>query len=106
LCDLFVAAYFRSAEKYRAIEATVPTPNRFRLRYHRQIHDAVRSIVQSLPRATAPAIAEWASTITAEDRDEFSAAVQAELTLVNEGTFAGYGLRPSEFACWEQAKLK
>jgi len=104
LRDVFLWAYRRSAERYRAIRQSLGEPDPFRLRHRESLRAAVRSIVQALPEPEAipGCIAAFLerSAIAPADQARFQAVLLQELRNLNEGTFARYGLRPSEFERW------
>jgi len=103
LRDVYLWAYQRSAERYRAIVKSLGEPDPFRLRYRDAVHELVRTIVQELP---APADLEARVATLSEgraasgDQRKFQALVLQELRNLNEGTFHRYRLRPSEFNRW------
>ena len=47
-----------------------------------------------------------AKHIPAADQPRFQAVVLQELKNLNEGTFARYGLRPSEFEGWREIQAR
>jgi Fic family protein len=103
LRDVYLWAYQRSAERYRAIVKSLGEPDPFRLRYREALRELVRIVVQELPapadlerRVAALSEARAAS----EDRSKFQALAMQELQNLNEGTFHRYRLRPSEFKRW------
>jgi Fic family protein len=103
LRDVYLWAYQRSAERYRAIVKSLGEPDPFRLKYRDAMRELVRTIVQELP---APADLEARVSVLSEaraasgDRPKFQALALQELQNLNEGTFHRYGLRPSEFTRW------
>lgn len=103
LRDVYLWAYQRSAERYRAIVKSLGEPDTFRLKYRDALRTIVRTVVQELPaharvEARVAALAEpYAGT---GDRPRLHAAALRELNNLNEGTFHRYGLRPSEFERW------
>lgn len=103
LRDVYLWAYQRSAERYRAIVKSLGEPDAFRLKYRDALRAVVRTIVQELPaladlESRVAALAE--PYAVAQDRPRFLAAAVRELNNLNEGTFHRYGLRPSEFEQW------
>lgn len=105
LRDVFVWAYGRSAERYRAIRASLGEPDPFRLAHRDALRDAVRQVVRDLPPAQEfdarlAAFAEHA--VAPGERPRFVAAARRELDALNEGTFARYRLLPSEFERWRE----
>ena len=45
------------------------------------------------------------AVVPAEDRIRFQVVVSQELKNLNEGTYARYGLRPSEFEAWRAVQV-
>jgi Fic family protein len=104
LRDVFLWAYRRSAERYRALRQSMGEPDPFRLRYRNALREMVRTLVQEadseLPiQARIQAYAE--TFVPAADRSRFQAVALQELRNIHEGTYARYGLRPSEFERWK-----
>ena len=103
LRDVYLWAYQRSADRYRAIVKSLGEPDPFRLRYRDVLRELVRTVVQELPAQTD--LAARVATLSearapSEDRPRFQAVALQELQNLNEGTFHRYGLRPSEFKRW------
>lgn len=105
LRDVYLWAYQRSAERYRAIVKSLGEPDPFRLKYRDALRAIVRATVQELPPADqveARVTALAAPHALAGDLTRLHAAALRELNALNEGTFHRYGLRPSEFERWLQ----
>lgn len=103
LRDVFLWAYQRSSERYQAIRKSMGEPDPFRLRFRAQLREAVRQIVRSsrsVPEVQKGIATYLETVVPAEDRIRFQAVVSQELRNLNEGTYARYGLRPSEFKDW------
>lgn len=110
LRDVYLWAYQRSSERYQAIRQSMGEPDPFRLRYREKLRESVRQIVRSAQSAAAVQrdLATYLiAAVPAEDQIRFQVVVAQELRNLNEGTFARYGLRPSEFERWQpvQAEL-
>ena len=101
LRDVFIWAYQRSADRYRAIRQSLGEPDPFRLRHRDALRAVVRGIVQAqvppgdIPQRIAAFLDPLA--IPPADHARFQAVALQELRNLNEGTFARYGLKPSEF---------
>jgi Fic family protein len=101
LREVFLWAYQRSAERYRAIRQSLGEPDPFRLRYRETLRAVVRGVVQaqapsqSIPQQIVSFLEQAA--VPPADRARFQAVAMQELRNLNEGTFARYGLKPSEF---------
>lgn len=105
LRDVFVWAYRRSAERYRAIRASLGEPDPFRLVHRDALREAVREVVRARPLAEnldawIAAFAERAVGPTESAR--FAATARRELDALNEGTLVRYRLRPSEYERWKE----
>jgi hypothetical protein len=100
---VYLWAYQRSAERYRAIVQSLGEPDPFRLRYRDALRELVRTVVQQLPApadlAAVIATLSEARAVSA-DRPRFEALARQELQNLNEGTFHRYRLLPSEFNRW------
>jgi len=105
LRDVFLWTYRRSAERYRAIRQSLGEPDPFRLRHREALRTVVRSVVQALvpPRDIPAQIGAFLarSPIPMTDHARFQAVVLQDLRNLNDGTFARYGLKPSEFDQWQ-----
>ena len=104
LKELYIGAYERSVEQYAEVRQTLGEPDPFRLRYIDRvvalIGEAVRDGVTL--REAVSRSEGWAREHAAEpDRERFREMVETELLGLNEGNFARFGLRPSEFRRWE-----
>ena len=129
LRDVFLWAYQRSAEHYRAIRQSLGEPDPFRLQYRNAIRELVRELVRSRGSSSANAVSRRAPSarslevppggamlerialhmakhIPASGQSRFQAVILQELKNLNEGTFARYGLRPSEFERWRATQTR
>ncbi len=106
LREVYLWAYQRSAERYRAVVKSLGEPDAFRLRYRNELRELIRTLVQELPPPeqleSRLAVLSEAHVPTASDRPRFQAVAHQELRNLNEGTFHRYRLRPSEFERWKQ----
>jgi Fic family protein len=103
LRDVYVLAYKRSCARYAAIRQSLGEPDPFRLRYRKQIGDAVRMIVTERmdKRVASGRITEHTrATIDGKDQARFQEVVETELSGLHEGNIARYQLRLSEFQAW------
>lgn len=103
LRDVYLWAYQRSAERYRAIVKSLGEPDPFRLKYREALRELVRAVVLELPvpvdlEARVAALSE--ARAPREELPRFAAVALQDLHNLNEGTFHRYRLRPSEFARW------
>ena len=106
LRDVFVWAYERSCQQYVAVQQQLVPPDTFRLRYRNELTETVRSIVregQSVSDATISAV--MPGTVEHEDRSRFVALAIAEFKTLHAGNAIRFGLRPLEFAAWQNKVL-
>jgi len=105
LRDVFIWSYERSAERYAAVRQSLGEPDPFRLRHRDALRAVVAEVVQGrMDRKTAAAhIASWATAhLDESDRTAFREIAENELLGLHEGNFARYGIRPGEFAAWQE----
>jgi hypothetical protein len=106
LRDVFVWAYGRSCEQFKAVAGTLPEPNPFRLKYRAELAEAVAEIVRSGVGDNAAAVQPLAKQLVPEaDQARFVELVLGELRHLHEGNIARYRLRLAEFRAW-QAKQR
>jgi hypothetical protein len=109
LRDVYLWAYQQSSERYQAIRRSMGEPDPFRLRYRAQLREAVRQIVRasrSVPEVRKGIVDYLEAVVPTEDRIRFQAVVSQELRNLNDGTYARYALRPSEFEGWKPLQLE
>lgn len=105
LRDVFIWAYERSADRYKAVRQSQGEPDVFRMQYRSELRDVVGSIVRSgvSKKQTTAYLARWAKdNIPKADRDKFVETAESELLGLHEGNFARHQLRPSEFQAWQK----
>jgi len=102
LADVFVWAYERSRQQYRAIADSLPQPDPFRRTYREVLADVIGEIVRK-GWAAEPLIIEReaGNLVPAEDRTRFVEMAVAELKGLHDGNIARYRLRLSEFRDWK-----
>ena len=103
LRDVFLWAYQRSCDQFKAVAGSLPEPDPFRLKYRAEIADAVAQIV----RKGAPMFPKEVQEISAglvppEDRQRFNDMVLADLRHLHEGNIARYRLRLDEYRAWRE----
>jgi hypothetical protein len=82
-------------------------PDTFRLRYRQALSEAVRAIVQHLQQPTKAAVsAVIPSSVPEEDHDKFVKLVFEEFENLHEGNAIRFGIRPLEFAAWQETKFE
>ncbi|HEY3401655.1 MAG TPA: Fic family protein [Geothrix sp.] len=109
LRDVYLWAYQQSSERYQVIRRSMGEPDPFRLRYRAQLREAVHQVVhasKSVPEIRKHIASYLEAVVPTEDRIRFQAALSQELRNLNEGTYARYGLRPSEFEGWKPLQLE
>ncbi len=101
--DVFVWAYERSCQQYVAVKQSLVPPDPFRLRHRASLTEAIRSIIIA---RKAPILENVNAVIPVavmqEDRERFEELVLRELENLHEGNIARFGIRPSEFAVWQE----
>ena len=106
LCDVYVWAYQQSVERYLAVRQTLGEPDAFRLRYRNAMIAVIGHIVRTRQRPTPEQIRQAAQgqEVLEEDVQHFVRLVQQELLGLNEGNFARFRLRPSEYVRWRHGE--
>ena len=103
LRDVFIWAYERSCQQYVAVQQQLVPPDTFRLRYRNELTEAVRAIVRGGQPANETAIqAIMPATVTQEDQPRFVALALEEFKTLHAGNVIRFGLRPLEFAEWQE----
>jgi len=106
LKEMFIGAYERSIDQYKAVRQTLGEPDAFRMRYRKELKTVVTEVIKLLlnkPQAYAH-IKTWvANAIPKVDQCEFQENAETELLGLHEGNFARYQLRPSEFEHWQKS---
>jgi hypothetical protein len=103
--DVFVWAYERSCQRYATVRDSLPQPDPFRLKYRTALSDVVRTIVTGLRAPTAHQVGkESRKSVPAVDLAPFTKLALGELERLHEGNIARFGLRPSEFRVWTEAR--
>ena len=103
LRDVFVWAYERSCQQYVAVQQQLVPPDTFRLRYRNELTEAVRSIVRGGRPANKTALrAVMPATVVKKDQPRFVALVLEEFQTLHAGNAIRFGLRPLEFAAWQE----
>lgn len=107
LRDLFMWAYERSCQNFKAIASALPEPDPFRMKYRMELRDVVARIVRHT-RGTKVADARKiaAEFVGADDRMRFEQMVSRELNNLHEGNIARYGLTLAELKAWKASLSK
>jgi len=107
LRDVFVWAYERSCQKYLVVRQSLGEPDLFKLQYRQKLVEAIGDLVRSKVPNIRTALVEFASINVAEnDRMQFVQVAMDEIAKLHEGNIARYRLRPSEWAAWNEARVK
>jgi len=105
LRDVFIWAYERSADRYKAVRQSLGEPDAFRMQYRTQLRDLVGGVVrEGLNKKQAIAhLVQWTEkNVQKQDREQFRDAAEGELLGLHEGNFARYRIRSSEFEAWQR----
>ncbi len=105
LKELYIYAYERSVEHYAEVRQTLGEPDPFRMRYIDRIVGLIGDVVRegATLRDAVSRSDGWAREYATEsDRERFREMIELELLGLNEGNFARFGLRPSEFLRWQK----
>lgn len=105
LRDVFLWAYERSADRYKAVRQSLGEPDLFRMQYRARFRELIGHIVREAmtKKQATSEIRQWTQeTIPEQDREHFREIAEGELLGLHEGSFARYQLRPSEFAAWQK----
>lgn len=109
LRDIYLWAYQRSVDNYRAVRQSLGDPDPFRLKYRNGLGEVVNWVVtKKYTRAEAWSyVLEWSARhIPDDDQERFVRIAQDELKGLHEGNFARYRIRPSEFDAWHEKWAK
>lgn len=102
LRDVFVWAYERSCDQFRAVAGTLPQPDPFRLKYRSELAEAISEMVRSGAGDDAAAVQPLAKGLVPEDdRSRFVDLILGELRHLHEGNIARYRLRITEYREWK-----
>lgn len=106
LRDVFVWAYERSCQQYLAVRRELMPPDTFRLRYRQKLSATIKAIILQLQAPTKKAVmAAISLSVPEEDHDRFVKLVLEEFENLYEGNVIRFGIRPQEFAAWQE-KIK
>lgn len=105
--DIFVWAYERSADHYKAIKQSLGEPDPFRLKYHIEMIDIISEVIKKeiTQERIESFMRGWIHTkLPPEDIDHFIRVIKEELKGLHEGNIARFRVRPSEFEAWYKNK--
>ena len=104
LRDLFLWAYRRSAARYTAVRQSLGEPDPFRMRHRSALRETVGAVIRGRmnKRIATAHVSAWAREhVDEQERQRFCEVAERELLGLHAGNFARYGIRPSEFAAWQ-----
>ncbi|WP_219846036.1 Fic family protein [Maribrevibacterium harenarium] len=102
LRDLYVWAYERSTQEYLAIKQSLVEPDPLRLAWRDFIKQTIHRVVTQPEQSPFSVIQQAVKErIPPAEQEEVQALVVEELRRIHEGVLARYGLRPSDFAAWQ-----
>lgn len=104
LRDVFLWAYERSCQQFRAITAGLPAPDPFRLKYRVELGDAIAEVVKRGWHADWEFEEISGKLVPAKDRRRFEEMMREELRNLHEGNIARYHIRLEDFRAWAQEK--
>ena len=101
LRDVFLWAYERSCQQFRAIASGLPEPDPFRLKHRAALGEVVAEIVRQGLAPGELSVRNLAdSLVPLADIDRFVRLALNELEQLHEGNIARYRLRLSEYRNW------
>ncbi len=102
LRDVFIWAYERSCQQYVAVQQHLVPPDTFRLRYRIQLSNTVSTIIRTGKSADVNNInLIMPDTVLEEDHERFVQLIIAEFQNLHTGNVIRFGLRPLEYAAWQ-----
>ena len=107
LRDVYVWAYERSCQNFKAIAGSLPEPDPIRLKYRDEMREAVSRLVRETRGTTVGDTRTIAANLVPEAAQaRFVAMVSRELHNLHEGNIARYGLRLGELRDWRKSQPK
>jgi hypothetical protein len=107
LRDVFMWAYERSCQNFKAIAGALPEPDPLRLKYREELKEAVTQLVRHTRGTKIADTRKVASNLVpTEDQSKFVALVSRELNNLHEGNIARYGLRLADLKAWRASLPK
>jgi hypothetical protein len=98
--DVFLWAYERSSQQFKAIASGLPKPDPFRVKYRLELGEAVAEIVRKGLSVEFDVEAIAGGLVPQEERRRFENLVKQELRTLHEGNIGRYGIRLNEFRDW------
>ena len=107
LRDVFVWAYERSCQLYVSVKQQLVPPDTFRLSYRAESTTAVSDIVwRGLALADASVKRVIPAAVAKRDQARFAQQVRIEFETLHDGNAIRFGLRPLEWATWQNRAAK
>jgi len=107
LRDVFMWAYERSCDQFRAIAGTLPKPDPLRLKYRAELIEAIGQVIREAKATSVGTVRRIAANLVpTEDQHQFVRMVFEELKNLHEGNVARYRLQLAEFRAWKQVQVK
>lgn len=106
LRDVFVWAYERSAARYAAVRQSLGEPDPLRLKHRDFMREVVGEVVRGRmdqKSAAAHIRARVLQAIAPAEQERVQELAERELLSLHEGNCARHGIRPAEFAAWQEA---
>ena len=102
LRDVFIWAYQRSCDQFKAVAEALPEPDPLRLRYRAELAETITGIVRSGAAIDPAALRLIAETLIPEgDQARFVEMTLDDLRDLHEGNLARYRLRLAEYRAWK-----
>ncbi len=103
LRDVFVWAYERSCQQYVAVKQNLVPPDIFRLRHRQALTEVIGAIVQQGEAPTQEAVKRrMPASVLPADQEHFVQLALAEFGALHAGNAVRFGIRPLEFAGWQE----
>lgn len=105
ICDLYLWAYKRSADKYSAIQQALGEPNLLKMKYRTLIHDTINQLIVE-KTAGADIVVKILRLLDErhlpeEDSRELFKLIETEIASLHDGNIARYKIRPSQYQEWK-----
>ena len=104
LRDVFAFAYERSCAQYRVVRGSMPAPDSIRLRYRRELANAVAGTIRAGAPPKSETLWRWAQEagVPADDLEAFATRALDLLLNIHEGSAGRFQLRPGEVTTWKK----
>lgn len=107
LRDVYVWAYERSCQQYLAVRQELVPPDTFRLRYRVELAQTIKSLILEHQAPTHEAVMKvLPPSLPESDVDKFIDLVSDEFRTLHQGNAIRFGVRPAQFAAWQEVHSK